>query len=477
MGLAELSLGDASLITATFLFTDIEGSTSLWESESQAMRVALQRHNVLLSSAIERHGGCVFKTVGDAFCVTFEDAAGALEAACQIQARLGTEKWPTRTQLRVRVALHTGPAYLSGGDYFGTTVNRVARLLAVTHGGQTLLTSTTQALVRESLPDGTSLRDTGMLRLRDLPQPVHVFQLVHPGLSSSLLDVTDSSAGNKLTAEPVARFRPIDVYEVPTLPTIVMQALKVMQDPNSDARAVERVIVHDPAISAKILRVANSAFFGFSRRVGTIAEAVRVLGFTNVQGMLISVGAFDAFRTKRLSLVEFWQHSIAVATAARFLSTRVNCSADEAFMAGLLHDIGKLIFAVQAEASYQQVLELKRGSAMTSLEAEHTLFEFTHPEVGQMVAERWDLPARHVAAIAHHHNPADAGDERLFCTLIGLADQAAYTALSPHTPVEHDAERIALLDALDLGPGHWDDCLCHLQQARTTIEAFVGAIQ
>jgi putative nucleotidyltransferase with HDIG domain len=256
----------------------------------------------------------------------------------------------------------------------------------------------------------------------------------------------DSSAGNKLTAEPVARLRPIDVYEVPTLPTIVMQALKVMQDPNSDARAVERVIIHDPAISAKILRVANSAFFGFSRRVGTIAEAVRVLGFTNVQGMLISVGAFDAFRTKRLSLVEFWQHSIAVATAARFLSTRVNCSADEAFMAGLLHDIGKLILAVQAEASYQQVLELKRGSAMTSLEAEHTLFEFTHPEVGQMVAERWDLPARHVAAIAHHHNPADAGDERLFCTLIGLADQAAYTALSPYTPVEHDAERIALLD-------------------------------
>ncbi|MBP6708264.1 MAG: hypothetical protein KA223_03835, partial [Candidatus Accumulibacter sp.] len=81
MGLAELSLGDASLITATFLFTDIEGSTSMWENESQAMRVALQRHNTLLSSAIEQHGGCVFKTVGDAFCVTFEDAAGALEAA------------------------------------------------------------------------------------------------------------------------------------------------------------------------------------------------------------------------------------------------------------------------------------------------------------------------------------------------------------------------------------------------------------
>jgi class 3 adenylate cyclase len=100
--------------------------------------------------------------------------------------------------LRVRVALHTGPAYLSHGDYFGTTVNRVARLLAVTHGGQTLLTSKTEALVRDSLPASSSLHDTGMLRLRDLPHPMHVFQFVHPGLSPSLLELGDASGGNKL---------------------------------------------------------------------------------------------------------------------------------------------------------------------------------------------------------------------------------------------------------------------------------------
>lgn len=477
MTLAEMTLGDASLVTVTFLFTDIEGSTSLWERESVAMRVALQRHNALLSAAIEPHRGYVFKTVGDAFCVTFDDAAEALRAACEIQISLAAEQWPTRSPLRVRIALHTGPAYLSHGDYFGTTVNRVARLLAVTHGGQTLLTSQTEALVRDGLPTASSLHDLGMLRLRDLPHPMHVFQLVHSGLPAHLVDMGKTAGGNKLTAEPVARFRPIDVYEVPTLPTIVMQALKVMQDPASDARAVERVIIHDPAISAKILRVANSAFFGFSRRVATIADAVRVLGFTNVQGMLISVGAFDAFRTERLSLVDFWKHSIATATAARFLSARVKCSADEAFMAGILHDIGKLIFAVQAESAYQQVLELQRGSAMTSLEAEQTLFEFTHPEVGEMVAERWDLPARYTAAIAHHHDPDAAGDERAFCALIGLADQAAYAALSGHAAAAaHAAERSALLDALDLSPQHWDDCLLHLHEARVTIEGFVGAI-
>jgi class 3 adenylate cyclase len=368
MAQTDVTAGDASLITLTFLFTDIEGSTALWEQETEAMRIALQRHNVLLAAAVERHGGCVFKTVGDAFCVTFDRAADALGAAFQMQTSLGAETWSTRTPLRVRVALHTGPAYLSGGDYFGTNVNRCARLLAVTRGGQILLSSTTEALAREALPGGTSLHDIGMVRLRDLVRPVHAFQLVHPGLPSDLIETGDLAGGDKLTAQPLARFRPIDLFDVPTLPAIVVQALNVMQNPTSDAKAVQEVIARDPAISAKILRVANSAFFGYSRRVSTIADAVNLLGFTNVQGMIIGVGAFDAFRTERLNLKRFWKHSIATATAARFLAPRAHCPADEAFTAGILHDVGKLIFAIQAELGYQRVLDLER-EAVTSLDA------------------------------------------------------------------------------------------------------------
>ena len=186
MALAQLTLGDASLITVTFLFTDIEGSTGLWEQEGEAMRSALQRHNALLAAVIERHRGCVFKTVGDAFCVTFDDASDAVRAAHAIQSSLAAERWPTRAGLRVRIALHTGAAYLCEGDYFGTTVNRCARLLAVTRGGQTLLSSTTAALVRDSLPAAIRLHDAGLMRLRDLPSPVHVFQMLHPELPASL---------------------------------------------------------------------------------------------------------------------------------------------------------------------------------------------------------------------------------------------------------------------------------------------------
>jgi class 3 adenylate cyclase len=299
MGPAELTLGDASLITATFLFTDIEGSTNLWETESQAMRIALQRHNALLVGGDRAPPRLRLQDRWRCFLRHFRrcqrGAARRLPDPGQPRRRALADE----VALRVRVALHTGPAYLSSGDYFGTTVNRCARVLAVTLGGQTLLTSPTEALVRESLPADTSLRDTGMLRLRDLPHPMHVFQLIHPGLSPSLCELGGSAGGHKLTTEPMARFRPVDLYEVPTLPAIVVQAVKILQNPNSDARAVERVIVNDPAISAKILRVANSAFFGFSRRISTISEAVRVLGFTNVQGMIFSVGAFDAFRTER----------------------------------------------------------------------------------------------------------------------------------------------------------------------------------
>jgi putative nucleotidyltransferase with HDIG domain len=379
----------------------------------------------------------------------------------------------------VRVALHTGPAYLSNGDYFGTTLNRCARLLAVTRGGQTLLSSATEALVCDGLPIGASLRDLGMVRLRDVAHPVHVFQLVHPGLREELLDIGEAAQEGKHTGQPTARFRPIDLYEVPTLPAIVIQALKIMQDPNSDAKAVESVISRDPAISGKVLRVANSAFFGYSRRVASIADAIRVLGFNNVQGMIIGIGAFDAFRTERLNLSDFWQHSIATATAAGFLAPRVGCPADEAFTAGILHDIGKLVFAIQAEQAYRRVIELERGGTLRSLDAERTLFEFTHPEVGETVAERWALPARYVAAIAHHHDPSTAGAESAFCALIGLADHAAHAALEGDRGLttERDADGLAVSDTLGLGAAQWDACLLHVQEAQPNIEAFVGVIR
>jgi putative nucleotidyltransferase with HDIG domain len=469
--------GDALLVTRTFLFTDIVGSTALWERESEPMRKALHLHDELLTAAVLRFHGRVFKTAGDAFCAAFERATDGVSAAYEIQQGIEAEVWPTHTPLRLRMALHTGPAYVRKGDYFGTTLNRCARLLTLARDGQTLLSSATEHQLGSALPEGVSLRDRGLHRLRDLPRPMHVFQLIHPLLAPDLVDTAGFSGMVKPGPLALSRFSPIELFDVPTLPGVVLQAFEVMQDPKSDAESVQEVINRDPAISAKILRVANSAFFGFARRVSTIADAVGILGFANVQGMIIGVGVFDAFRTERLRLGEFWRHSITTATAARLLAQRLNSGVEEAFTVGILHDIGKLIFAVQAGAGYQHVLDMEQEAGVSALEAERTLLEFTHPEIGEAVAQRWNLPPRYVAAIAHHHAPAEAGDESRFSALIGLASLAAHAAESSGNLVPaREAERTTNLDLLGLGLADWDDILADLARSRAEIDAFVAAV-
>src|SRR5215210_1124021 len=169
--------------TVTFLFTDIEGSTKLWEKSPTGMQVALTRHDAILWEAIEGHGGFVFKTVGDAFCAVFPTALGALEAALAAQRTLLSEDWGEGVgTLRTRMALHTGATHERNGDYFGPPVNRVGRLLSAGHGGQVLLSSSTQELVRDHLPPETHLRDLGEIHLKDLARPERAFQVTAAGL-------------------------------------------------------------------------------------------------------------------------------------------------------------------------------------------------------------------------------------------------------------------------------------------------------
>jgi predicted ATPase/class 3 adenylate cyclase len=180
---AQELMSDLPTGTVTFLFTDIEGSTKLWEKSPRGMQIALTRHDAILWEVIEEHGGSVFKTVGDAFCAVFPTALGALESALAAQRDLFSEAWGEEIgTLRARMALHTGTTHERDGDYFGPPVNRVARLLSAGHGGQVLLSSSTQELVRDHLPAQTHLRDLGERRLKDLSRPERIFQLTAPDL-------------------------------------------------------------------------------------------------------------------------------------------------------------------------------------------------------------------------------------------------------------------------------------------------------
>ena len=180
--------------TVTFLFTDIEGSTRLWEERAIAMRAALARHDALLRHSIDGHDGYVFKTGGDAFCAAFHTAPDALAAALEAQRALQREPWPEGAKLRVRMAIHTGAVEVRDGDYFGAPLNRVARLLAAGHGGQTLLSAPTHDLCRDHLPPLASAKALGSHGLKDLDRPEAVFQLCHPELPASFPPLRSQTA-------------------------------------------------------------------------------------------------------------------------------------------------------------------------------------------------------------------------------------------------------------------------------------------
>ncbi|HUS14194.1 MAG TPA: adenylate/guanylate cyclase domain-containing protein, partial [Chloroflexia bacterium] len=180
--------------TVTFLFTDIEGSTRLWEQFPQTMGVALARHDAIVRGAIQVHGGVIFNTAGDAFHTVFNDVLSAVAAAIQAQQQLQAESWnlPDDTSstmpaaaLRVRMGLHTGPAEMRNGHYFGPSLNRVARIMSIGHGGQILLSAPAREALGSQVPVGTHLLDLGEQQLKDVVRPERVFQLVPEGLAST----------------------------------------------------------------------------------------------------------------------------------------------------------------------------------------------------------------------------------------------------------------------------------------------------
>jgi predicted ATPase/class 3 adenylate cyclase len=205
--------------TVTFLFTDIEGSTQRWESHREAMKAAVARHERIVTDAITKHGGYVFKTMGDAFCAAFPTAPDAVGAALDAQLALGKEDFASVDGLRVRVGLHTGYAEERNADYFGPTVNRVARLLSVGHGGQVLLSGSTRELAHGDLPAGASLLDLGSHRLKDLTEPEQVWQLTIQGLPAEFAPLKSlDTIPNNLPIQPTSfRGREHDLERVNSL--------------------------------------------------------------------------------------------------------------------------------------------------------------------------------------------------------------------------------------------------------------------
>ncbi|MCI0798364.1 MAG: tetratricopeptide repeat protein [Chloroflexi bacterium] len=187
---------DLPIGTITYMFTDVEGSTLLWQQHPDEMRAVMARHDSLLTSAVEANDGTVVRPrgEGDSIFAVFLRATDAVGAACAAQQFIFRETWPKDIAINVRMALHTGESELREHDYYGTTVNRCARLRAIAHGGQVLVSQATAQLVQDMLPEGVFLRDMGSHRLKDLQRPEQVFQLIHPELPADFPDLKSLDA-------------------------------------------------------------------------------------------------------------------------------------------------------------------------------------------------------------------------------------------------------------------------------------------
>ncbi|MGH2602566.1 MAG: adenylate/guanylate cyclase domain-containing protein, partial [Dehalococcoidia bacterium] len=192
--------------TVTFLFTDIEGSTALLTLLGEAYVTLLERHAEILRTAIATNGGTEVSTEGDALFAVFPAAPDAVAAASSAQRELARTGWPNNASVRVRIGLHTGVARLGGDNYVGLDVHRGARIAAAGHGGQVLLSDATRALVAEALPGHTHLRDLGQHRLKDLEQPVRIWQLEIDGLPADFPDLRTLDARPGNLPRPVTSF-------------------------------------------------------------------------------------------------------------------------------------------------------------------------------------------------------------------------------------------------------------------------------
>jgi putative nucleotidyltransferase with HDIG domain len=214
-----------------------------------------------------------------------------------------------------------------------------------------------------------------------------------------------------------------NIKNLPTLPVVVSRILEVADEAGSSARELAEIISHDQSVSAKVLNLANSAFYGFSRRIATIPQAVVVLGFDTVKSLALGVSVFQSLSQKvgRVSFdrEQFWMHSIGCATAAKLVAKSMGLrDMGTPFVAGLLHDIGKVILDTYFNTEYQKVIEEMIGEGRSAVDVETDVLNIDHAEVGGWLAARWKFPDVLVAPIAYHHNLLGVQGENLNCVVM-----------------------------------------------------------
>lgn len=224
------------------------------------------------------------------------------------------------------------------------------------------------------------------------------------------------------------------VDQIAALPDITMRIVQAVDDPRSSALQLLKLVSHDPALAAKILRIVNSSFYGMSAEITSLERAIALMGLRTIRNLAVASSMSSLFRGGELcpghTPRDLWMHSIAVAVCARDLAREMRLPmVDEAFLVGLLHDVGLLLIHQQFPGELRDICEQSRSGGQPLCELEREMFGFDHPRLGGTLAVKWKFPAMAVAAILYHHNPQDAPVEyRPLTALVYAADTIACQA-------------------------------------------------
>ncbi|MCW5796931.1 MAG: HDOD domain-containing protein [Nitrospira sp.] len=225
----------------------------------------------------------------------------------------------------------------------------------------------------------------------------------------------------KPSANVDLRRRIEQVGELPTLPHVVQKLASMIGRPNVSAEEIGALIEKDQVLSAKVLRLANSPFYGFPSRIASVAHAVVVLGLSVVKGLTLCATAFDMM--KNAGMNDLWRHSLGVAITAHILGAKAGMkNPEEVFVGGLLHDIGKVVLYVKWPDVGQQITAATKDRSQSLMETEQELFAVTHADVGGWLATAWHLPTSLREPILHHHMPSAAQEAKLQTAIVHVAD-------------------------------------------------------
>jgi putative nucleotidyltransferase with HDIG domain len=216
------------------------------------------------------------------------------------------------------------------------------------------------------------------------------------------------------------------VQGLPTLPSMLLKINKLLMNPRTSAKEVAQLITTDPAIASKVLRVVNSSFYGFSSRITTVTHAIVILGFNTIKSIVLSSSIFDVFKNETKSSFNreaFWKHSVACGAASKVIANRVGEPAvEEIFLAGLLHDIGKIVLDQFLHPAFLEILADAQKRKVMLRDSEFKKLGFTHAEIGAWMFSQWNLSKALIDTVRCHHSPGSTRRHRKSAAIVHLAD-------------------------------------------------------